>query len=103
MSSVRYSIVIPTLNERENIVQLLKRIEGCGLQDFEILVVDENSPDGTCQAVNDYGRDKSNIHGILNDGMPAYAASPDPAQNTLNPHQIEMLTNWLRGEWCGEE
>ena len=34
--------------------------------------------------------------------MPAYAASADSAQNTLNPHQIEMLTNWLRGEWYEE-
>ena len=75
MSSIRYSIVIPTLNERENIVPLLKRIEGCGLQNFEILVVDENSPDGTCQAVNDYGKDKSNIHGILNDGIPGLSPS----------------------------
>jgi ubiquinol-cytochrome c reductase cytochrome b subunit len=34
-----------------------------------------------------------------NDRMPSYAASPDPSQNALNPHQIELLTNWLRGEW----
>jgi ubiquinol-cytochrome c reductase cytochrome b subunit len=46
---------------------------------------------------------KKRFYGILNDRMPAYAASGDPAQNTLNPHQIEMLTNWLRGEWCEEE
>jgi ubiquinol-cytochrome c reductase cytochrome b subunit len=41
-------------------------------------------------------------YGKLNDRMPAYAASADPAQNTLNPHQIEMLTNWLRGDWYEE-
>ena len=41
-------------------------------------------------------------YGKLNDRMPAYAASAEPAQNTLSPHQIEMLTNWLRGEWYEE-
>ncbi len=75
MSSIKYSIVIPTLNERENIVPLIQRIEGCGLENYEILVVDENSPDGTCQAVNDYGKDKSNVRGILNDGIPGLSPS----------------------------
>ena len=31
--------------------------------------------------------------------MPAYAASDDPAQNTLSPDQIKLLADWLRGEW----
>ena len=44
------------------------------------------------------------FYGKLNDRMPAYAASEtDPAQNTLNPRQIEMLTDWLRGQWYEEE
>ena len=43
------------------------------------------------------------FYGKLNDRMPAYAPLPMPAQNTLNPHQIEMLTDWLRGEWYEEE
>ncbi len=43
------------------------------------------------------------FYGSTNDRMPAYAGSADPAQNTLNPHQIEMLTNWLRGEWYEEK
>ena len=42
------------------------------------------------------------FYGILNDRMPAYAAAADPAQNALNPVQIKMLTNWLRGEWYQE-
>jgi ubiquinol-cytochrome c reductase cytochrome b subunit len=40
------------------------------------------------------------FYGKINDRMPAYAVSEtDPAQNTLNPRQIEMLTDWLRGQW----
>ena len=30
--------------------------------------------------------------------MPAYAASDDPAQNTLSAEQIKLLADWLRGE-----
>jgi ubiquinol-cytochrome c reductase cytochrome b subunit len=42
------------------------------------------------------------FYGKRNDRMPAYAAAADPAQNALNPEQIKMLTNWLRGEWYEE-
>ncbi len=42
-------------------------------------------------------------YGKLNDRMPAYAASTtDPAQNTLDVRQIELLVRWLRGEWYEE-
>lgn len=43
------------------------------------------------------------FYGKGNDRMPAYAASTDTSQNTLNPRQIEMLTDWLRGEWYEED
>ncbi len=40
------------------------------------------------------------FYGKRNDRMPAYAVfDTDPAQNTLNSRQIEMLTDWLRGQW----
>ena len=51
---IRYSIVVPTLNERENILLLIGRIEKSGLENYEIIVADENSPDGTAAAVNAY-------------------------------------------------
>ncbi|MFA7230391.1 MAG: polyprenol monophosphomannose synthase [Victivallaceae bacterium] len=72
---MKYSIVIPTLNERENIIPLLQKIETCGLDDFEIIVVDENSPDGTCQAVIDYATTQPNIKGLLNDGSKGLSPS----------------------------
>jgi ubiquinol-cytochrome c reductase cytochrome b subunit len=43
------------------------------------------------------------FYGKNNERMPGYAASPDPAQNTLNEKQIKMLTDWLRGDWYEEE
>jgi ubiquinol-cytochrome c reductase cytochrome b subunit len=47
-------------------------------------------------------RNSADVHyyGKLNDRMPAYAASTtDPAQNTLDTRQIELLVKWLRGDW----
>jgi ubiquinol-cytochrome c reductase cytochrome b subunit len=43
------------------------------------------------------------FYGKLNDRMPAYAASDDPAQNALSPEQIKLLADWLRGEWHEEK
>jgi dolichol-phosphate mannosyltransferase len=51
---VEISIVVPTYNERENIENLLidvsKTLEG---YDYEIIVVDDNSPDGTARIVQE--------------------------------------------------
>ena len=49
------SIVIPTFNEVENIIPLLKNLTLI-LNDFEyeIIVVDDDSPDGTSDEVNKY-------------------------------------------------
>jgi len=43
---VKSLIIIPSYNERENIEKLIKQIFAL-LPDFNILVVDDNSPDGT--------------------------------------------------------
>src|SRR5215510_12158250 len=47
----RSLVVLPTYNERENIEAILAAIVGQG-PDFEVLVVDDNSPDGTGQIVD---------------------------------------------------
>ncbi|MGE4564052.1 MAG: polyprenol monophosphomannose synthase [Victivallaceae bacterium] len=69
MKRYRYSIVIPTLNERDNMAPLLAKIENSGLEDFEIVVIDENSPDGTLAAVHAYAGGKPHIRGLANDGL----------------------------------
>jgi ubiquinol-cytochrome c reductase cytochrome b subunit len=43
------------------------------------------------------------FYGKLNDRMPAYAASDDPAQDTLSIQQIKLLADWLRGDWYEEK
>jgi dolichol-phosphate mannosyltransferase len=53
---VTFSIVIPTYNESGNILRLISEIEkNLPTNDFtEIIVVDDNSPDGTGKLVEDY-------------------------------------------------
>lgn len=42
------SIVLPTYNEGQNLPELLKRISGAmGKESYEVIVVDDDSPDGT--------------------------------------------------------
>ena len=45
-------VVIPTYNEKENIERILDEIFGLS-EPFHVLVVDDNSPDGTAQIVKD--------------------------------------------------
>jgi dolichol-phosphate mannosyltransferase len=45
---MRCLVVVPTYNERENLGELVERILAQGEQ-FDLLVVDDNSPDGTGQ------------------------------------------------------
>jgi dolichol-phosphate mannosyltransferase len=55
------SIVVPTYNERENISLLISRLLDLG-PDVEILVVDDNSPDGTAEAVEAIARGNPRVH-----------------------------------------
>jgi dolichol-phosphate mannosyltransferase len=56
------TVVIPTYNERENIGALLPRV--LELPRFRVLVVDDNSPDGTAAVVAGLARDEPRI-GLL--------------------------------------
>ncbi|MGY8974042.1 MAG: glycosyltransferase [Sphingomonadales bacterium] len=47
-STLELAIILPTLNERDNLAPLVERIEGAlGTSGWEVLVVDDNSADGT--------------------------------------------------------
>ena len=63
--NVQVSIIIPTYNESENIVQVLKSIGEHTPEDIEteVIVVDDNSPDGTGKVVEDYINDSQNKSG----------------------------------------
>jgi ubiquinol-cytochrome c reductase cytochrome b subunit len=60
---------------------------------------------GSAEWIAGIVRNPANRHyyGKLNDRMPAYVGSNDPAQNTLSAEQIKLLVDWLRGDWYEEE
>lgn len=55
---LRLWIIIPTYNERDNIIRLLEGLKrvlsGISGLEFRVLVVDDNSPDGTADVVRKY-------------------------------------------------
>jgi dolichol-phosphate mannosyltransferase len=54
-------VVLPTYNERENIESIVSAILGQA-GEFEVLVVDDNSPDGTGQIVEGLSKVEPRIH-----------------------------------------
>ncbi len=53
----KISIILPTYNERRNVLPLIAAIEDVMRgREYEVLVVDDNSPDGTYAAVCELGR-----------------------------------------------
>lgn len=57
LSSLRLSIVVPTFNESQNVQELLGRLEATlGATGWEVIFVDDDSPDGTASVVRDIAR-----------------------------------------------
>ncbi len=52
---MRAIVVIPTYNERENLERLVEKIQ-CHANDLHILIVDDNSPDGTGDIADELSR-----------------------------------------------
>ncbi|MGK3825184.1 glycosyltransferase, partial [Enterococcus faecium] len=51
------SVVVPTFNERDNVTTLYKRLEATfGATPWEVVFVDDNSPDNTWQVVRELSR-----------------------------------------------
>ncbi|HIJ93901.1 MAG TPA: glycosyltransferase, partial [Rhodospirillaceae bacterium] len=57
----RTLVATATYNERENIPVLLKRIHGLG-EDLEVLVVDDDSPDGTGRLLDELTAADGRLH-----------------------------------------
>ena len=54
-------VLIPTYNERENISGIVRAISGLSVP-FEILIIDDNSPDGTASIVKEMMTSFPNLH-----------------------------------------
>jgi dolichol-phosphate mannosyltransferase len=62
MHSAELSIVVPTYKERGNVAELVRRLDAAlaGVS-WEAIFVDDNSPDGTAEAVKDIAQDDSRV------------------------------------------
>jgi dolichol-phosphate mannosyltransferase len=58
--SERTIVVLPTYNERENVVALLRAVRAA-VPDADVLVVDDNSPDGTATLVEETAAEQDQI------------------------------------------
>ncbi len=80
MPADRVTVVIPTYNERENLAHIVSAVSHQG---YRILVVDDNSPDGTGELAKRLSDDDARIsvlHRREKEGLgPAYAAGFDRA------------------------
>ena len=63
-----FSVILPTLNENGHIIKLIEEISkifNSNKKDFEIIVVDDNSNDGTYESVKKYQTNNSYLKVIL--------------------------------------
>ena len=70
MRPFQISVVLPTFNEKENIGEMIERLNKM-FSDYnylgEIIVVDDKSPDGTAGIVREIGLEKKNVRVIVRD------------------------------------
>jgi dolichol-phosphate mannosyltransferase len=60
-------VIIPTYKERENIEAIIKAISSLNVS-FDILVIDDNSPDGTASIVKELQKSFSNLNLVESSG-----------------------------------
>jgi len=77
-SSLKFGLVIPTLNEAGNIPVLLNRIHSAlsnAPLDYEVIVVDDDSQDGTTEAVRAYARRNQRTRLLVRKGQRGLAGA----------------------------
>ncbi len=108
--SAELAVIVPTFNERENICELVNRLEVCLAPiDWEVIFVDDDSPDGTAERVRmtsfknqrvrclqrlgRRGLSSACIEGFLASSAPYLAVIDGDLQHdeTLLPKMLEIL------------
>jgi dolichol-phosphate mannosyltransferase len=78
MQAVRHLICLPTYNERENLEPMVRALRALPLDDLHVLVIDDNSPDGTGEIADRLAADDDQVHVLhreRKEGLgPAYLA-----------------------------
>lgn len=58
---IKTLLIIPTYNEANNILEVLDEVLSLNIDHLDVLIVDDNSPDGTADRVKKYSQNHSNI------------------------------------------
>ena len=62
MKNTLLSVIIPTYNEKENVEEIIDRLENALKKiSFEIIFVDDDSPDGTAKVIREQRKRKSYV------------------------------------------
>ncbi len=84
-------LIIPTYNERENIVSLVSRIRNA-VGEEPILFVDDNSPDGTANEIRRIQQQDAHVHLITRPGKGGYgSACRDAMKKILEENLAEYV------------
>lgn len=59
---MKIAVIIPTYNEKKNIENIIKAILDLGIFGLEVIVVDDNSPDGTAKIVEALRETNPRVH-----------------------------------------
>lgn len=87
-------IILPTYNERGNIAALLTSLQGEFRRlshDMHVLVVDDNSPDGTADIVREVMRAANNVHLITGEKAGLGAAYIRGMQHAIRELQADVV------------
>ncbi|MDB5082744.1 MAG: hypothetical protein JWP00_4668 [Chloroflexi bacterium] len=90
------TVVVPTYNETENIERLLETLFNLDIPDLRVIIVDDNSPDGTGALAERLGRDlyNNNVEVLHRPGKlglgPAYLAGFKHALSKGAAYIVEM-------------
>ena len=80
-----YTVILPTLNESGHIVSLIKDI-GSVLselkQKYEIIIVDDNSSDGTIDLVRKIGKEKPEVQLFVRENKKKKSGKINKFRNT---------------------
>lgn len=61
----KITVVVPTYNERENLPLLIDQLGSLGRQDLKVLIVDDNSPDGTGAVADQLAKESNGTVSVL--------------------------------------
>ncbi|MDG6078498.1 glycosyltransferase family 2 protein [Erythrobacter litoralis] len=105
--TLELAIVLPTLNERDNLAPLMTRIEDAlGPQGWEVLVVDDDSSDGTAEEARRLARTDPRIRvlhrigrrGLSSAAIEGFCATAAPyvaVMDADHQHDPELLVSML--------